>query len=329
MSNIRVLITGGMGFIGAHLVEHFLKNTDWNLVLMDRLSYSSFGYERLRDINVYASDRIHIVNHDLTIEPPLGVLQECGNIDYIVHMAAETHVDNSITDPLPFIHSNVLATHHALFMAQNLGASKIIYFSTDEVFGSAPHGYFNKESDSHNPSNPYAATKSAGEMLARAYHNTYNVPVIITRTMNVFGERQHPEKFIPMVIQKVRDGEEVIIHADATRTIAGSRVYLHARNSAAATLFVLQYGKIGEAYHIVGEEEIDNLTLAKMIAEEVGKPLFYSMVDWHSSRPGHDLRYAMEDTKLKKMGFSYPRNLHSSLRKMIRWTLENEKWLKT
>ncbi len=147
--------------------------------------------------------------------------------------------------------------------------------------------------------------------------------------MNVFGERQHPEKFIPMTIRKVLKGETVIIHANKDKTKAGSRFYIHARNVAAAVQFVLDKGEIGEKYNIVGEREMDNLELAQFIAQVVGKPLKYKMVDFHSSRPGHDLRYALDGTRLKKMGWKLPKNFKESLRKTVEWNLEpeNKKWI--
>ena len=324
---MKVIVSGGCGFIAHHTIEHILKNTDWSVICCDKLSYASFGYDRLRDISVFDDSRVHIVNHDFTLPVPAGTLKELEGARYFIHMAAETHVDNSIDDPFPFICSNVIGTHHALEASRQLGVERFIYFSTDEVYGPAPQGVFFTEDDKLNPSNPYAATKLGGWALVNAYGNTYGDPVITTRTMNVFGERQHPEKFIPMVIRKVRDGETVTIHADSTCRVPGSRVYLHARNASAAVLYILEYGDIGEIYNVVGDEEVDNLTLGLMIAGFVGKELNYELVDWHSSRPGHDLRYAMDGSKLAMLGFFYEKDLAQSLEKTVKWTLDNERWL--
>jgi dTDP-glucose 4,6-dehydratase len=151
--------------------------------------------------------------------------------------------------------------------------------------------------------------------------------VIISHCMNVFGERQHPEKFIPMTIKRAKNGEKVLIHSDKTKTIPGSRFYIHARNVASAVLFLMNEGEFGEKYNIVGEREVDNLELAKCIAGVVGVGLDYEMVDFHSSRPGHDLRYALDGTKMKELGWSIPVGFEESLERTIRWTLAHKEWL--
>lgn len=324
----RILLTGGCGFIGHHFVEHLLKNTDWEIVVLDRLNYASGGFDRLRDISAFDDKRVLVLSGDFANPLSEGIKKEIGEVDYIFHLGAETHVDNSIKDPEPFVRSNVLGTMHMLNFARELKNLRCFFmFSTDEVFGPAPEGVFFKEDDPHNPSNPYAATKSGAEMLAKAYQNTYKLPVIITRTMNCFGERQHPEKFIPMTIKKVLSDETVIIHANKDKTKAGSRFYIHARNVADAYLFLAQNGKIGETYHIVGEKEIDNLELARFIAKILGRELKYELVDFHSSRPGHDLRYALSGEKLAELGWRPPKTFEQSLEKTIKWSLENPKWL--
>ena len=183
---------------------------------------------------------------------------------------------------------------------------KFIHFSTDEVYGTAPKGIDYKEGDRLNPGNPYSASKAAQESICRAYANTYKLPIMITNTMNVIGERQDKEKFVPLVIDKVLSGETVTIHSDKERKESGTRFYIHARNVADAMHFLL----INETetldnvdaskgqYNIVGEREISNLELATLIAGVIGKPLKYEMVDFHSSRPGHDLRYALSGVKM-------------------------------
>ena len=203
-----------------------------------------------------------------------------------------------------------------------------VNFSTDEVYGPAPVGKDFKEFEYHYPTNPYAASKSAQEKIGISYSNTYGVPLINTHTMNIFGERQHPEKFIPLVIKKVLAGEEVTIHANKEKTQAGSRFYLHARNLADALLHILNLGYKGyDEWNIAGLKEIDNLSLAQMISEYVGKPLRYKMVDFHSSRPGHDLRYAIDSSKLIASGYKFPKDLEESLKKTVEWYLERPDWL--
>lgn len=324
---MKVLITGGCGFVGHHIIEHIIKNTDWKVIVLDKLNYSS-TYDRLRDISVFDNKRIKIFSADFVKPITLGVAKEIEDIDYILHIGAETHVDNSIDDPEPFVLSNVLGTMNILNFAKTQENLKwFLYFSTDEVFGPAPENVAYKEWDRYNSANPYAATKAGGEELCLAYANTYGIPLFITHTMNIIGERQHPEKFVPLVIKKILNGEKVIIHADKTKTKAGSRFYIHARNVASAILFLLKNAQQRDKYNIVGELEIDNLNLALKIAEIIGKPLKYEMVDFHSSRPGHDLRYALDGTKLEKMGFKYPKTFNQSLSKTINWYLKNPKWL--
>lgn len=325
---MRILITGGCGFIGHHVVEHFLKNTKWEIVILDKLTYAASGFDRVRDIKAFDDKRVTFFTTDLTQPIPPGVYQETKNVDYILHLAAETHVDNSITDPEPFVMSNVVGTMHMLDYAKKLKNLKgFNYFSTDEVFGPAPEGVNYKEWDRYDSSNPYAATKAGGEELVLAYANTYKIPVFITHGMNCFGERQHPEKFIPIIIRKVLAGETVTIHADSTATKPGSRFYIHCRNVAHALHFLLDKFILRDKYNIVGEKEVTNLELAQLIAEILEKPLNYELVDFHSSRPGHDLRYALDGSKMADMGWEPPIHFEDSLEKTVLWTLENEKWL--
>jgi len=324
----RILITGGAGFIGHHFVNHFLNFTDWDIVVLDNLNYASSGLDRLRDINTFKEKRVLILTNDFTKPIEEGIAKEIGDVDYILHLGAQTHVDNSIKNPEPFVMSNVVGTMRVLDFARKCkNLKRMNYFNTDEIFGPAPEGVNYKEWDRHNPTNPYSATKAGGEMLCLAYANTYGLPLFTTNTMNVFGERQHPEKFIPMTIRKVLADEKVIIHSDPTKTKAGSRYWIHARNVAAAVMFLLDKAKNREKYNIVGEKEVNNLEMARFIANVLGKELKYEMVDFHSSRPGHDLRYALDGTKMKDMGWDIPMTFEQSLEKTIKWTLANPKWL--
>lgn len=322
---MKYLVTGAAGFIGHHIVEQLLTNTDDEIVIIDRLD-SSGNLNRLTEIGC-PNKRVRFIHHNLRSEISDLLKHQIGNIDRIIHLAAATHVDRSITHPMEFVLDNVVATCNVLDYARSVGIEKMIYFSTDEVFGPAPCEVSYKEWDRYNSGNPYAATKAGAEELCISYANTYNLPVIVTHTMNAFGERQHPEKFIPMVIKRARDGERVTIHADHTRTRPGSRFYIHAANVADGVMFVMGQGRAGDKYNIVGEKEVDNLQLAKLIASAQGKILDYEMVDFHSSRPGHDLRYALDGSKLAKMGWTPKSNFESSLEKTVRWTLNNEQWL--
>lgn len=374
----RILITGAAGFIGHHVVEHILKNTDWEIVTLDRLSVSG-NWNRFTDLEIWPKEghRVKGFVHDLRCEINEWVAKEIGHVDYILHMAASTHVDRSITDPMGFVLDNVVGTTNLLQFARKQKDNEhdghslkaFVYFSTDEVFGPAPQGTAYQEWNRYNSGNPYAAAKAGGEEMALAFANTYGIPVMITHTMNVFGERQHPEKFIPLVINKVLRGETVMIHANKEKTQAGSRFWIHARNVAGALLFLLERQELGEPnvlprptfwrmpnadkYNIVGEREVDNLEMAQTIARilrnlpemhtmdcprsgDTGMcscgaderyQLQYQMTDFHSSRPGHDLRYALDGGKMKDMGWSPPVGFEDSLRSVIEWTIKHNNWL--
>jgi dTDP-glucose 4,6-dehydratase len=325
----NIIITGGCGFIGSHFVEHVFRKTNWNIIILDKLNYASIGLERLRDSGILDNKRIKIFTIDLSNPFQEGIVKELGNnINYIIHMAAETHVDNSIKNPVPFVLNNVSSTLNILEYARTCkNLEKFFYFSTDEVYGSAPEGTSYKETDRHNPTNPYSASKSAAEQICIAYNNTYNVPLIMVNVMNAFGERQHVEKFIPKCIKSILNNKKIFIHSDKTCTKPGSRFYIHARNIAAAVLFLINKGNIGELYHITGEKEVDNLEMAQFIAKVLNKPLDYELVDFHSDRPGHDERYALDGNKLFSLGWKLPIDFENSLRNTILWTVENDKWL--
>lgn len=328
---MRILITGGAGFVGHHLIEHIWKFTDWEVVSLDRLDTSG-TLTRLTDIKSYGQyrHRLKVVHHDLRAELNEFVVKQIGPINIVLHVAAASHVDRSIEDPMGFVQDNVVGTVNLLnFTRRHWPLAQFLYFSTDEVFGPAPKGVAYAENDRYNSGNPYAASKAAAEEFCVAFANTYNLGVVITHTMNVFGERQHPEKFIPRTISKVLKGEKVLIHADATKTVSGSRFYIHARNVAAGVLFVLKTRhKSGEKFNIVGEREVSNLELAQQIASNLGMPLHYELVDFHSSRPGHDLRYALSGAKLKAIGWEPPMTFERSLESTIAWTVaRRDTWL--
>jgi dTDP-glucose 4,6-dehydratase len=337
----KALITGGAGFIAHHLIGHLLKETDWEIVTLDRLDYSG-NLNRLHDLMMTFSPedrkRVKIVHHDLKADLNPLVRSEIGKVDYVLHLAAGSHVDRSIEYPMEFVLDNVVGTCNILEFAKTQNnLERFIYFSTDEVFGPAPNGIKYKENDRYNSTNPYSASKAGGEELAVAYENTYGLPVYITHTMNVFGERQHPEKYIPMCIRKIRDGETVTIHSDSTRTIPGSRHYIHAEDVSDAILFLLNQKETFEPtwggakcpkFNIVGAEELNNLDLAHIIADAQEKELNYDLVDFHSSRPGHDLRYALCGEKMKTLGWVPAKSVRERIADVTKWTLENERWIR-
>ena len=326
----KIIITGGAGFIGHHIVEHFLKNSDDQIYILDKLSYSSSGFDRLRDIEVFDKmrDRVTVFTLDLSRPIPIGVMNEIDDATHVLHLAAESHVDNSIIDPVPFVISNVLGTAYAMEMAKHLDDLELfVYFSTDEVFGPAPDNYAFKEWDRYKSSNPYAAAKAGGEEMVIAYHNTYKLPAIITHCMNVIGERQHQEKFIPICIRKTFLEETITIHSHPDKQRAGSRFYIHARNVANAVSFLMNQYKLGnintgDKFNIVGEKELDNLQVAQLVASFVGKRLNYEMLDFHSARPGHDLRYALDGSKMAKLGWAPEVSIEDSLERITHWSLQ-------
>lgn len=338
----NVLITGGAGFIAHHMIDYLLKHTDWDITSLDRLDFSG-NLNRLHDLikDNPNKHRVKVVYHDLKAAITPLTATRIGSVDIILHLAAGSHVDRSIDYPMEFVLDNVVGTCNILDFARSCNGTleKFIYFSTDEVFGPAPPGVNYDEYDRYNSTNPYSASKAGGEELAVAYHNTYGLPIIITHTMNVFGERQHPEKYIPMCIKKIRDGQTITVHSDASKTIPGSRHYIHANDVADAILFLLKnsssavYGsKSGikcPKYNIVGKQEINNLQLAQIIADCQGKELKYEMVDFHSSRPGHDLRYALSGERMKVMGWEPKIELTERIKQVVDWTLSRPDWLIT
>ena len=341
----RVLLTGGAGFIGHHMVEMILKNTNWEIVSLDRLDYSG-NLNRLDSVvSSFPKEdrkRVKVVFHDLRAEINTLLKNMLGEFDYIIHLAASSHVDRSITYPMEFVMDNVVGTCNILnFAREQKDLKRFVYFSTDEVFGPAPNGVNYKEYDRYNSSNPYSASKAGGEELAVAFENTYKLPVFITHTMNVFGPRQHPEKYIPMCIRKVRDDDTVYIHSDNTKTIPGSRFYIHGSDVADAIYFLLHLNEeqlklaytsdFGGAkcpkFNVVGKEEINNLQMAKYIADCQGKELKYEMIDFHTSRPGHDLRYALSGEFMKKLGWEPRFTLRERIKEVVDWSMKNPDWI--
>ena len=330
MKRKKILISGGAGFIGHHVIYNLLKETDYEIISIDRLDYSG-SYSRIQQIvekNKSWNKRVRVVWHDLKAEINPLTVNRINNPDVILHLAAASHVDRSITDPMSFVLDNVVGTVNLLNYARDLKKlEKFVYFSTDEVFGPAPTNIRYKEDDRYNSGNPYAASKAGAEEMCVAFKNTYNMPIIITHTMNVFGERQHPEKYLPKIINYVLNKKILTIHSNKNKTKAGSRFYIHAQDVADAVHFILSKGKVGEKYNIVGSKELDNLQLAQIIATHLGKKLKYKFVDFHSARPGHDLRYALSGSKLKKMGWQPRKNIEQRIKETVDWTIKNNEWL--
>ena len=325
----KILITGGAGFVGHHIILYFLRETNHKIVSLDRLDYSG-SYNRISQIlqgNEAWKKRLKIVWHDLRASINPIVAKQINNPDIILHVAAASHVDRSIADPMSFVMDNVVGTVNLLDYAKNIRKLNLfLYFSTDEVFGPAPKNVKYKEYDRYNSGNPYAASKAGAEEMCMAYKNTFNMPIIITHTMNVIGERQHPEKYLPKIINCIQNHKKLSIHSNKDKTKPGSRFYIHAQDVADAINFIITKGKINQKYNIVGAKEIDNLKLAKIISNHIGKKLKYKLVDFHSSRPGHDLRYALSGEKLKSMGWKPKKNIEKRILETVSWTIKNREW---
>lgn len=336
----RVLITGGAGFMGHHLIDTILRETDWKIITLDRLDYSG-NLNRISHMMTDHSDqtakRLSFQWHDLRADINPLLSKQIGNIDIILHVAAGSHVDRSISDPMSFVLDNVVGTCNILeFARKQDNLERFVYFSTDEIFGPAPDGISYKERDRYNSTNPYSASKAGGEELAVAYHNTYKLPVYVTHTMNIIGERQHPEKFIPICIRKILNSEEVTIHSDSTCTSAGSRHYIHAADVADAIMFLLNNnisieqdygGATCPKFNVVGKEEINNLQVAQIVASKLGLPLNYKLVDHHSSRPGHDLRYALCGDLMRGLGWEPKLEIKERINQVVEWTVQHPEWL--
>jgi dTDP-glucose 4,6-dehydratase len=342
---MRVLITGSAGFVASHMVEHFLENTDWDIVGLDSFRHRG---DSLRVTPGMDPKRYTVHTCDLSAPISYRLAEKIGPVDYIVNAASLSHVETSIEDPRPFVENNIGLGLSMLDYALRLvhldsqtGRSQrlraFVQISTDEVYGAAPLGVRYKEWDRLLPSNPYSASKAAQEALCVAYWRTYGVPVIITNTMNIIGERQDPEKFVPMLISRIHREEQVVIHGSEERP--GSRFYLHARNQADAILWLLRTVEPARyeetpseirrpsRYNVVGDVEINNLELAQLVAKIMGKPLKYRFQDFHLTRPGHDRRYALDGSKLRNAGWRAPVEFEESLRRTIKWTLAHPEWM--
>lgn len=333
----RLLVSGLGGFAGSHILEHFLINTDWEIIGIDSWRHKGCP-ERIEEILKNHPEwvtRVTLITHDLNAPLTERTQKRIGIVDYIINCAAESHVDTSILEPVPFVLNNVNIALNMLELARNCKPKVFIQISTDEVYGPAPKGVNHKEWSAIIPSNPYSASKACQEAIATSYWRTFGVPLIITNTMNMFGEMQDTEKYLAKAIRIINAGETLTVHG--TPDSIGSRFYLHARNHADALLFLLiktvpaMFGDENidrpDRYHIVGDMELSNLDIANSIAGYMKKTLHYEFEDFHATRPGHDKRYALDGTKIKKLGWKAPRELFDSLKNYIKWTLNNSSWL--
>lgn len=344
---MKVLLTGAGGFVGHHTLSHLLKTTDWEIVATD--SFKHFGISaRIRavfDELPNEVSRVKVITHDLVAPIDAITAREFGNPDVIINMASESHVDRSISDPRPFVENNVAISLTLLEYARTLPKLKLfIQIGTDEVYGSAPVGVNHIEWSAQIPSNPYSASKSAQEAIAISYWRTFNVPVILTNTMNIIGERQDVEKFVPLIIRSLQQSTPVPIHAleENGKWKSGSRFYLHARNQADALRFLITHFialpvrytdglEKPERFNVRGELEINNEDMVTLVAKFLGitgtKDKIVQFINVEGTRPGHDLRYALDGEKLLKLGWKPPVAFEKSLERTVHWTVNNPIWI--
>lgn len=346
----RILLTGAGGFIGAHCLEYFLENTDWQLVLLDSFRHKG-TCSRIEAVRLRQDfdDRVKIYRHDLTVPIDRALenlilerqIDDRGKvtekpIDYIINMASDSAVERSATDPTACLMNNYELVITMLEFARKNPVKKFLQISTDEVYGEAEQdSKGHVEWDVIMPSNPYAASKAAQEAMVISYWRTFDMPILLTNTMNIIGERQDPEKFLPKIIQFVAQGKTMPVYGDSPTDI-GSRVYLHACNKADAIVYILENlplarysegAKRPDRYNICGDTELNNLELAQMVADIMGKELKYELIPSEAARAGYDRRYALDGAKLETAGWKMPMTFRESLERVVNHTLEHQEWL--
>jgi len=315
----KVIITGGAGFIGSNFVRYMLKKyPKYKIINIDDLTYCG-NLENLSEIENnpnYTFIKGNIMDKKL-------INEIVPNSDYIINFAAESHVDRSIEDPEIFIKTNILGTQNLLENARKHGIMKFIQVSTDEVYGSlGEEGYFSEDTPLA-PNSPYSASKAGADLMVRAYHKTYKLPINITRCSNNYGPYQFPEKLIPLMISNALENRELPVYGDGMNI----RDWLHVYDHCSAIDLVMHHGKNGEIYNIGGNNEKTNIEIVKLILDHLGKD--ESMIKYIKDRPGHDRRYAIDSTKIRKeLGWKPKYSFETGIKKTIKWYLDNIEWLK-
>jgi dTDP-glucose 4,6-dehydratase len=311
----RILITGGAGFIGSHFVRRFLKtHPDWQVTNFDKLTYAG-NPENLRDVE--KNPRYRFVKGDVC--DLLALEKVCQEMDAVIHFAAETHVDRSIEDDRDFLRTNIWGTHNLLEMVRRFKISRYVHISTDEVYGSIERGDASEDFPLA-PNSPYAASKAAGDLLVRAYQKTYRIPALILRSSNNFGPYQYPEKVIPLFITNLLEKKKVPLYARGENR----RDWIYVEDNCEAIEALFDRGEPGQIYNVGGGNEMSNRELTlKLLAQ------FSLSEDWIESvpdRPGHDFRYALDCSKIRKMGIRPRHSFDQALTETVAWYREHPEW---
>ncbi|OGL45614.1 MAG: dTDP-glucose 4,6-dehydratase, partial [Candidatus Schekmanbacteria bacterium RBG_16_38_11] len=314
---MQLLITGGCGFIGSNFIKHIIrKYNDYSIINLDLVTYAG-NLENLDQIKNHP--KYTFVKGDIADENLVKEITR--NVDAVINFAAESHVDRSIEGPSVFIRTNVLGTQVLLESAKENKVQRFIQISTDEVYGSlGPEGYF-RENSPLLPNSPYSASKAGADLIVRSYFETYKFPSVITRCSNNYGSNQFPEKFIPLLITNAFEDKEVPVYGDGLNV----RDWIHVKDHCKAIDAVLHKGKVGETYNIGGNCEKRNIDIAKLILKKMGKD--ESLIRFVKDRPGHDRRYAIDASRIRKeLGWSPEYNFDQEISETIKWYDENRSW---
>lgn len=316
----NLLITGGAGFIGSHFIRRMLKNYDYNVVNFDALTYSG-NLENLRDVE--DNSRYEFVKGNICDMESVDEVVRKYEVDAIVNFAAETHVDRSILEPGSFIQTDVYGIYVLLEVAKKYELERVVVVSTDEIYGSVEEGA-SVEADNYAPNSPYSASKAGGELIARAYYVTYEVPVIITRGSNNIGPNQYPEKVVPLFITNALEDNPLPIYGTGLNV----RDYIYVTDHCAGIDTVLHKGVPGEAYNIGTDSgnERNVIEVAETILDLTGKPR--SLMEFVTDRPGHDKRYSLDCTKLRNLGWKLQFDFEKAMEMTVNWYVENQRWWK-
>jgi len=321
----KILVTGGCGFIGSNFIKMLLETTSDEVVNVDKQTYAGRG-KNLEHMGLDRNPRLKSYLADICWEEMIDRIFDIERPDMVVHFAAESHVDNSINGPKIFTRSNVFGTQVLLEAARKYEVEKFLHISTDEVYGSlGKDSPSSLEDDKLDPRSPYSASKAAAEHLVRAYNETYNLPILITRSSNNYGPYHFPEKLIPKFVTNLIQGKKVPLMWSDDNPGLNVRDWLHVEDNCRAIYLVLTKGKIGETYNIAGESERTNLEITKSLLFEFG--LGEDMIERVPHRAGHDFRYSIDCKRLKDLGFMHKyKSIENGLKQTIDWYKKNEDW---